>query len=35
MEYDTATETQILEKGNTLSVLIYLCFPEADLELLL
>ena len=35
MKYDTATETQTLEKRNIFSFLIYLCFSEADLEHLL
>ena len=29
MEYDTASETQTLEKDDAVSILIYLCFSEA------
>ena len=32
-EYDTASETQTMEKDDTVSILIYLRFPEADLGL--
>ena len=35
MEYDTASETQTLEKDNTVSIYIYLRFSETDLGLLL
>ena len=33
MEYGTASETQTLVKDDTVSILIYLCFSEADLGL--
>ena len=35
MKYDAGSETQILEKDSTVSILIYLHFSEADLGLLL
>ena len=35
MEYDTASETQTLEKDSIVSILIYQWFLEADLGLLL
>ena len=35
MEYDVASETQTMEKDDTVSILIYLRFSEADLGLLL
>ena len=35
INYDSVSETQALEKDNTVSILIYLCFSEADLGLLL
>ena len=35
MDCDTASETQTLEKDDTVSILIYLCFSEAHLGLLL
>ena len=34
MEHDTTIETLTLEKDNTVSILIYLCFLEVDLGLL-
>ena len=35
MEYDTASETETLEKDNTVSIYIYLRFSETGLGLLL
>ena len=35
MEYDTASKTQTLAMDNTVPLLIYLHFSEADLGLLL
>ena len=35
MEYDATSETQTLEKNGTVSILIYLCFSEAELGFLL
>ena len=33
MEYDRASETETMEIGNTVSILIYLHFSEVDLGL--
>ena len=35
MEYDAAIETQTMEKDDTVFILIYLRFSQADLGLLL
>ena len=31
IEWDTTSETETLEEDNTVSILMYLCFSEADL----